>query len=144
MIAHQSELLDDRQDETLDLLLHADAEDLPPHRWPQQLAAMVDVLVAVFQRRGQTHEQSVASAREVVLALALYFGGRPVYLAKGELLETALRHARIWHAFNGRNAHELAEREDLTLRQIQKIIHRQMRYRRGLRQRKLTFEGESQ
>ncbi|MFX6383803.1 Mor transcription activator family protein, partial [Acinetobacter baumannii] len=76
-------------------------------------------------------------AREVVLALAVYFGGRPLYLPKGAMLETALLHARIWHEFNGRNTEELADRYRLTVRQVQKIIKQQMRYRRGLRQRSL-------
>ncbi len=144
-MTEQTELLaDDGRDDTLELLANASAEDLPRRRWPKNLAAMVDVLVALYRRRGREADQAEDEAREVVLALALYFGGRPVYLPNGEQLEAALKHARIWHEFDGRNAHELADRHDLTLRQVQNIIADQMRYRRGLRQGALPFnQGET-
>lgn len=134
-MAKQNELLADPSiDDTLALLANADVEDVPRHRWPQQLAALVDVLVALYRRRGRSAVEADEEAREVVLSLALYFGGRPFYLPKGELLDKALLHARIWHGFNGRNAHELADQHSMTLRQVQKIVAQQMRYRRGLRQ----------
>lgn len=142
-MADQPELLADTGiDDTLVLLAHADVEDVPRHRWPSQLAALVDVLVALYQRRGRDADAAEDEAREVVLALALYFGGRPFYLPKGELLEKALLHARIWHEFNGRNIFALADRHDMTPRQVQKIIAQQLRYRRGLRQGKLSFKQE--
>ncbi len=139
-MSEQAELLPEEPVDTALMLAHADDEDVPRHRWPRQLADLVDVVAAMFRRRGRGAEQAVDEAREVVLALAVYFGGRPLYLPKGAMLETALLHARIWHEFNGRNTEELADRYRLTVRQVQKIIKQQMRYRRGLRQRSL-FEG---
>lgn len=140
----QTELLQDNADDTAQLLANATEEDLPRHRWPRQLADLVDVTAAVFKRRGRSSEEAVDEAREVVLALAVYFGGRPVYLPKGAVLESALLHAKIWHSFNGRNVEELADNHNLTVRQIQKVLKQQMKYRRGLRQRSLAFpEGES-
>lgn len=142
-MAEQAELLpDDGVDDTLELLLHADSEDLPRHVWPKQLADLVDVLCAMYRRRGRTDEQAFAEAREVVLVVSHYAGGKPLYLAKGETLQAALRHARIWRAWKGDNAYELADQEGLTLRQIQNIIKDQMRYRRGLRQVALPFERD--
>lgn len=144
-MAEQAELLqDDGRDDTLQLLANADPEDVPRHRWPQQLANLVDVLVALYRRRGRDADSAESEAREVVLAIALYCGKRPLYLPGGEQLEKALLHASIWHAFNGRNGYELAEQHNLTLRQVQSIIAQQMRYRRGLRQGALPFnQGES-
>ena len=139
-MSEQAELLPEEPVDTALMLAHADDEDVPRHRWPRQLADLVDVVAAMFRRRGRGAGQAVDEAREVVLALAVYFGGRPLYLPKGAMLETALLHARIWHEFNGRNTEELADRYRLTVRQVQKIIKQQMRYRRGLRQRSL-FEG---
>lgn len=142
-MAEQTELLpDDGIDDTLELLLHADSEDLPRHVWPKQLADLVDVLCAMYRRRGRDDDEAMAEAREAVLAISHYTGGKPLYLPKGETLQAALRHARIWRAWKGDNAHELATQEGLTLRQIQNIIRSQMHYRRGLRQVALPFERD--
>lgn len=138
-MTEQAELLQDNAEDTATLLANASEEDMPRHRWPRQLADLVDVTAAVFRRRGRTADEAVEEAREVVLALAVYFGGRPVYLPKGAALEAALLHAQIWHSFNGRNTDELAERHGLTVRQVQKVLKQQMKYRRGLRQRPLAF-----
>lgn len=139
-MAEQAELLPDNADETLDLLLSASEEDLPRHRWPRDLADHVDLLKALFERRGRDPESAFEEARHVVLTLAVYRGGRPLYFPKGAVLESALLHAQIWHAFNGRNTFELAEAHSLTVRQVQKILKQQGRYRRGLRQRSLFSE----
>lgn len=133
---------DDDRDDTLELLANASAEDVPRHRWPQQLAKLSDYLVTLYRRRGRSAEAAEDEAREVVLGLSLYFGGHPMYLPKGELLEKALLHSQIWHEFNGKNGYELAEKHTLTLRAVQKIVAQQMRYRRGLRQGSLPFQGE--
>lgn len=146
MASHeQAELLPDTGiDDTLDLLANLCAEDVPRHRWPEQLAALVDLLVALYRRRGRSEAEAMEEARHVVLAQAMYLGGKPMYLAKGDALEAALRHAQIWHEFNGRNAYALADKHRLTLRQVQNIIAEQMRYRRGLRQGALELQGEGQ
>ena len=144
-MVEQNELLPDAGiDDTLDLLANLNREDVPRHRWPEQLAALVDLLVAAYKRRGRNAEEAMDEAQYVVLAQALYLGGKPMYLAKGDALEAALRHARIWHEFNGRNAYELADKHGLTLRQVQNIIAEQMRYRRGLRQGALPLRGENE
>lgn len=140
MAEEQTELpIDIELEDALDLVDSMADEDLPRRRWPKQLAKLMDVLVALYVRRGRTKEEAIIEAREIVLAMALYQGGRPLYLAKGAALEAALRDARIWHSFNGRNTHELADETGLTLRQVQKVIKSQMRYRRGLRQGSLPI-----
>lgn len=142
-MADQTELLPDCAEDTALLLANATDEDMPRHRWPRQLADLVDVTVAVFRRRGRSVDDAVEEAREVVLAIALYCGGRPLYLPKGTVLESALLHSRIFHEFNGRNTEALADKHHLTVRQVQKVLKQQMKYRRGLRQRALEFpEGD--
>lgn len=136
-MTQQQELLEVDPSETADLLAHASEEDVPRHRWPRNLAELVDVLTAHYRRRGREADQAGDEARQVVLALASHFGGRPLYLPKGAILETALLHARIWHEHTGNNTEELAQRHRLTPRQIQKVIAQQGKYRRGLRQKSL-------
>lgn len=139
----QGELLPDAGiDDTLDLLRYVTHDDLPRHVWPQQLANLVDVLVALYRRRGRATDSALEEAREVVFAIAHYIGGKPMYLPKGKSLEAALRHAQIWQAWTGDNGYALAAEYGLTLRQVQNIIAQQMRYRRGLRQAALPFKGE--
>lgn len=136
----QRELLPDNAEETMDLILSADPEDIPSDRWPVELTRHIDLLTALFKRRGRDADSAFEEARAVVLAQALYRGGRPLYFPKGAILESALLHARVWHEFNGRNTHELADRHKLTLRQVQKILKQQGGYRRGLRQQPLFQE----
>jgi Mor family transcriptional regulator len=141
-MGEQQDLLqDDDTGDLIDGILGADNEDLPRERWPKQLAELVDVTVQALKRERVPDEDAVRLAEVVVLAQAMYLGGDRIYLPKGDALATALTHARIFHEHNGRNVHELARRYGLSTRQIQHIYSRQLRYRRGRRQRQL-FQGE--
>jgi len=136
----QQDLLQGDASELIDDILRADDEDLPRERWPQQLAELVDVTVQALKRERVPDEEAVRLAEVIVLAQARYLGGDRIYLPKGDALATALTHARIFHEHNGRNAHELARAYGLSVRQIQYIYAKQLRYRRGRRQPKLFPE----
>lgn len=138
-MTEQAELLPDDAADTMRMLLDASDEDLPSHRWPRQLANMIDVSAALFRRRGRTDQDAVTEATEQILALALYFGGRPLYFPNGATLETAMMHARIFHEHTGNNTEALADKYDMTLRNVQRVLKQQTKYRRGLRQKPFIF-----
>lgn len=94
-------------------------------RWPPMLAELVDVMRAHFARRGTAEDAALREAQAVVVALAHYFGGQQVYIPRGDTLKAALRDAEIWHAFDGRNAADLARRYDMSVITVYKIIARE-------------------
>jgi len=73
--------------------------DVPEKNWPPLLVNMVAVIEARFKRKGMSDDAAFAEAVEIVMLLANYFGGRNVYLPKGELLRTAMRDLKLWRRY---------------------------------------------
>jgi len=94
---------------------------------------MLRVLEALNKRGGVADTPAFATAQASVLALAEYFGGRMVYLPKGDRLRIALRDAEMWRAFSGKNVPELAAHYDLSEIHVYSLLKKQ----RALHQRKL-------
>lgn len=129
-------------DDLEQLLEHVGGAEQSKHRWPKQLADMVDVLAEHFQRRRKMPGEAAAEeATQVVTVLAHYFGGRLTYLPRDEKLRTAMRDNLIWLAFNGRNVQALAHQHQLTEAQIYNIIKKQRKLHTSKVQPDL-FEGE--
>jgi Mor family transcriptional regulator len=61
-------------------------------------------------------------AQHVTMLLAQHFGGRPVYLPRGETLKQALRYRMIYRLHYGNNTETLADRFSTTVRTIQRIL----------------------
>ena len=61
-------------------------------------------------------------AERLVLEIANYLGGRPVYLPRGDALKRALRDRRIWRDSGKVPPDDLATREGLCLQQVYKIV----------------------
>jgi len=61
-------------------------------------------------------------ARMLAERVALRLGGRLVYIAKRSREAMEKRNATICREFNGRNYDELAEKHELTQRQVRKIV----------------------
>lgn len=99
--------------------------DAPSERWPSVLAEYIDVLRAVFVKRGRTPDEALEDAQQAVLALGQYCGGRQCYLPTGERLMTAIRDRRLYLEYNGRNKAVLAQRYGLTERRVEQIAAEQ-------------------
>jgi Mor family transcriptional regulator len=115
----------------LDLIERDDGVD--ESQWAPLLADMVRVIEADKVRRGVAQADAFADARNTVLVIAEYFGGRQAYLPKGDRLKTALRDAEIWRKFTGKNARELAAEHGVSEIHMYAILKRQ----RALHTRKL-------
>lgn len=101
------------------------------HHWPEQLANLFDVVHA-FTRRRLPDAQAATEARDLVILIAEYLGGRTLYLPGNEDLRIAVRDAQIY-ALQGRMpTDEIARRYDLTVQRISMICaeQRQLRVRR--------------
>jgi Mor family transcriptional regulator len=128
-------------DNTGDLLDQVNDSHLPEGRWPQMLADFIDVLRAAYKRDGLDDEQTDRLARQGVLALSDYLGGRYFYLAKGENLKAFLRDDQIWREFNGQNIAELAQRYNVSERHVYRVLAEQRAMRRKRRQGQLFPES---
>lgn len=103
-------------------LVGQDLSAVPEHKWAPMLANMVAVLEALYRRRGMGETEAFRLASDGAMELAEYFGGRVVYLPRGDRLKNALRDAEIYRRFLGsRNADQLAEEFGLGVIRIYQI-----------------------
>ena len=89
-------------------------------RWPLRLLELTDICEAVIHRHPGAAQRELAE--RLVMEIANYLGGRPVYLPRGDALKRALRDRRIWRDSGKLSPDELATREGVCLQQIYKII----------------------
>lgn len=113
----------------LDPRLQVEIEDA----WPQLLLDMLLVMQTAYQDAGAKPEQARELAFIGMRSLAHYHGGRTFYLPRGEGLEQALRDARMWDEFNGKNIGELCTKHRLTEQRVYQVLAEQ----RALRSRKI-------
>jgi len=99
--------------------------DLPTEKWAATLAGLVDHLADFYRRNGRDDDAAVGEAQKVVALLAHDFGGRPIYLPRGDRLQQALIARQIYLLHNGRNVEELAERFGYTVRHVQRVYAEQ-------------------
>lgn len=98
-----------------DSLVGQDLAEVPEHKWAPMLANMVAVLEALYRRRGMAEGEAFKLASDSAMALAEYFGGRVVYLPRGDRLKNALRDAEIFREFRGSaNVDQLVEKYGLS------------------------------
>lgn len=101
------------------------AEDPSGKKWPKTLAEYVQVLEALYKRKGMTAEQAFRLAADSVLELAEQRGGRVEYLPSGDRLRTALKHAEIFRRAKAGNYEELALQFDILPHQVYRIVREQ-------------------
>lgn len=113
----------------------AKLDSLPLAAWPARLVELAEVITAELARLRVAPEAAQHQARHVVAALALYCGGRPLYLPRGSSLKTALLHQSIYLEAKAGNTDELARRHGLTTRAVQRIVADQAKLHRARRAR---------
>lgn len=123
-------------------LSKADVANIDDHRWPKAMAEMIEVLAAAAQRHGLATDQGGAKemARWVVMTLGQYFGGRQVYLPKGDILRAAIRDNQIWQEFTGHNHEALGIKYGVSTVWVYKIIEQQRAIHLARVQPQLPFE----
>lgn len=109
----------------------AEVDEIDPKAlWPKSLVEFTEVIASAFKDAGKSVAMANQDALIAVRAMARYHGGRIFYLPQGKKLETALRHLRIWQEFNGHNVTELAQRHELSIQAVYRIVARQRRLSR--------------
>lgn len=117
-------------------------DTVPADKWEKALVEFIEVGEAALRRRGLTEDDAFAHARDVVLAIAEFRGGRLFYLPKGERLLKALRDMEIFRRARGGNIEALADEYGVGVIQIYAIIRHQRKLHIKRTQRELPL-GES-
>jgi Mor family transcriptional regulator len=99
-------------DEQFDLdSLNAKQLNQLTQKWPKNLAELVSI---VDNRLAKEKLDKPLLAEKLITDISIYLGGRDIYLPRGRSLSGFLRNLRIYQAFNGRNADELAKEHGLS------------------------------
>lgn len=117
-------------------LMAANLDDVPKDRWPRELVRAIEVMEAVFLKAGLSEDQAFHMARDGIVALADYGGGRQWYLPRGDALATALRDADIYRRSRRGNIAALSAEFGLTERHVWRIIRQQY----ALHRRKIQLQ----
>ena len=108
--------------------IHDEALDgVPQASWAQGLVQLIEVQEAAFVRLGFDKVEAFKFARAGVMAMAEFFGGRQVYLPRGDNLLAALRDAEIYRRAHRGNIGALAAEHGITDRHVWRICHQQRR-----------------
>ena len=91
-------------------------------KWPLRLLELTDLAEALLVRQVGREKSPREQAESIVMEIANYLGGRPVYLPRGVALQRALRDRRIWRDAGRIDPDTLAQREGVCLQQVYKII----------------------
>lgn len=121
----QRDMLPDATPEELAGLIGKDLGELPESKWAPLLANLVSVLEALYRRQGRGEEEAFRQARDSAMAIADYFGGRVVYLPRGDRMKIALRDAEIYRRAKAGNIDELATEFGLTSIHVYRIVRQQ-------------------
>lgn len=108
-------------------LLQAGADEVPEDRWAPTLARLVEVLCSRYERMGFADPELTRLANTTVIEIAHYFGGRMLYLPRGDRLRLALRDAEIYRRARRGNVQALAQEFELTDIQVWRIVRQQRR-----------------
>lgn len=131
----QSFDLDENEELLEDLLNNLDHLDKDANLYPAMLSDLIAVVEARLKKSNTRIDgDTYPIAREVVTAIAIYFGGQQLYLPKGKRLELALRDHKIYQRFDGTNHHILAAEYHLTKIQVYAIIAKQRLLQRSRHQ----------
>lgn len=99
--------------------------------WPSALADLVDVIENHLTRAGRVSEDAREIAQGVTIALAEYFGGRQVYIPRGESLKRFLRDTEIYKLSGKMRAQDIADKFGVSFVTVYKVIREQRALRRN-------------
>lgn len=122
-----------------DVTLDAETvKSLDDSLWPETLQEIVDVLASMLQRKYKLDSNKASGqAADIALELANLFGGRPVYIPKGERLRIGLRNIAIWNDYDKHDVPWLMKKYGLAHNQIYKVINEQKALEVSRRQRSI-------
>lgn len=121
--------VDDPMDaDVMDLLTQMGPWVPSEHQWPEQLAALYDVMLA-YSARTMPAERAAIDARDRVVVIAEYFGGRNLYMPSNDQLRMAVRDAMLFQLQGVVPTDELMRRFGLTAAAISMICTEQRKLR---------------
>lgn len=100
-------------------------------KWAKKLVDLLDVFESAYRRDGCSSEEAKHYAEIAVTELAFYFGGKNIYIPKGKELTVAMKHKRMWGAFDkGATMEEIATMFDMNVISVYRVIGQQRKLHR--------------
>ncbi|MGL5007355.1 MAG: Mor transcription activator family protein [Plesiomonas sp.] len=99
-------------------------------RWPETMRELYDLFSCTVEKHGGSPELALVMLSE----LCRVYGGLQFYLPRGKTLQNTIRDLRVWQEFNGNNSFELAQKFDVTQREIWRITARMRSFETRRRQ----------
>lgn len=99
-------------------------------RWPETMRELYDLFSCTVEKHGGSPELALVMLSE----LCRVYGGLQFYLPRGKMLQNTIRDLRVWQEFNGNNSFELAQKFDVTQREIWRITARMRSFETRRRQ----------
>lgn len=99
-------------------------------KWPRDLAALLSIYQAAVQRLGYSLKEAETLAHALITQLAMYCGGRYIYLPKGDALEKTIRDLRLFADWrdNQHTPEMLVQKYKISLQHVYRIINQQRHY----------------
>lgn len=98
--------------------------------WPAALAEFLEVIEDHLVRHGRADWDAQEIAQGVTIALSEYFGGRNMYIPRGETLKRFLRDAEIYNLSGKMRAQDIAKKFGVSFVTVYNVIRRQRELRR--------------
>jgi Mor family transcriptional regulator len=105
----------------MDNLLNTPDSSTARAKWPETLVQMLDGTQATLIRHGMQEEQAEQVALSIIHDHATTFGGCQYYLPKGDELKRAIRDREIYKMAGRVDVAILAQRYNLSMKQIWEI-----------------------
>lgn len=117
-------------------------DNIPEEEIEENWSSVLTSLIHLFKselKRQKIEIDTDLVVPKLVGVLSHYFGGRSVYLPKGDKIKEALRDYEIYDNYNGKNIDSLMKKYNLTASQIYKICRKQRAIIRKRYQNELPF-----
>lgn len=128
---HNHELFSAEETLSADLLEHLpNITDEVKRKWPRDLVALIDIYCGALVRMGYGADESSRMAHLLITELAIYCGGRYIYLPKGDALERAIRDLSLFQDWRDRQhtPEMLVSKYKISLQHVYRIIDEQRKY----------------
>lgn len=102
-------------------------------RWTERLSHSIDVLEALYKRRGMDEIEALELATISIREFAQFHGGKQFYLPIGSKLDIAIRDRKIFSEIGRKSAEQLAKEHKITDNRVYQII----RYQTSLIRKKI-------
>lgn len=104
--------------------MYQELNELPPGRWHETLALLLDSIAEKFIAAGRTVQQANDDAALAVNGITDVYQGCMLYIPIEKNTRAQMRNHQMYAEFNGANAKELARKYGCSIAHVYRVIKR--------------------